>query len=423
MNSPNPKNDVRWQAEPSLKALARYAAVGWITQRMQDEPPEVTPLSTVIHAAAERDWNGFRFSTSSLERYYYHYQHFGFAGLVEKPRADQGKTRKLAVELAEQLLAARRAQPLMPITVLLDLLREKGVDVLAQASLSSVHRFLRQHGLDRHTLRQIGPEAGPQKAFEMPAVNMLWMTDLMYGPVFRDAQDRIVKTRLFALLDDHSRLCPAAEYFASEALDCFLAVLRQAVLRRGLPEKLYTDCGKIYTGRQLGVICANLGIKLLHAQPYHAWSKGKIERFFGSVQTSFQSRLLAEPVRALEDLNRRFWVWLEEKYHHTVHRATGQTPAERFAAGVAAIRPAPSAEELSRLFMARVRRRVRRDGCVSVAAQLFEVPLCLRGLEIEIRHAIPLAGPIEAWYQGRLVGSGRPLNKQQNATQYKRRTS
>jgi len=423
MNSSEPKNDARWQAEPSLKALARYGAVGWIMQRMQDEPPEATSLSRVIAAAATRDWNGFRFSASSLERYYYRYQQLGFAGLVERPRADKGKTRKLTPELAEHLLAARKARPQLPITVLLDWLRDQGQDVLAQASLSSVHRLLRQQGLDRHTLRQIGPESGPQKAFEMPAVNMLWMTDLMYGPTFRDAEERLVKTRLFALLDDHSRLCPAAEYFASEALECFLTVFRAALLRRGLPEKLYTDCGKIYTGRQLHVICANLGVKLLHAQPYHAWSKGKIERFFGHVQTSFQSRLVVEPVHALEDLNRRFWAWLEEHYHHSVHRATGQTPAERFAAGVAGIRPAPSAEELAQLFMARVCRRVRRDGCVSVAAQLFEVPLCLRGLEIEVRHTIPLAGSIEAWYQGRLVGVGRVLNKQQNATRFKRRNS
>jgi hypothetical protein len=52
----------------------------------------------MIHAAAERDWNGVRFSASSLERYYYIYRQLGFAGLVEKPRADKGKTRKLTAD-------------------------------------------------------------------------------------------------------------------------------------------------------------------------------------------------------------------------------------------------------------------------------------------------------------------------------------
>jgi transposase InsO family protein len=43
------------------------------------------------------------------------------------------------------------------------------------------------------------------------------------------------------------------------------------------------------------VVCANLKIKLIHARPSAAWSRGKIERFFRTVQDDFQSRLRTEP--------------------------------------------------------------------------------------------------------------------------------
>jgi len=38
-------------------------------------------------------------------------------------------------------------------------------------------------------------------------------------------------------------------------------------------------------------VCANFGIRLIHAKPYAAWSKGKIERFFLTVQSDFEQRL------------------------------------------------------------------------------------------------------------------------------------
>lgn len=424
MNNHHAENDPNGCANPSLRALARYAAVSWITERMKDPHPHARGLSGVIQEAATRDWHGYRFSPSTLERHYYNYGKAGFAALVEQARSDAGAPRKLPPELVDVLLAERRAHPQIPVTVLLELLRDKGVDVVARVSASSVYRLLRQHGLDGIALKLAGadPSQGPQKAFEMPAVNMLWMTDMMHGPVLVDAAGRMIKSRLFAFLDDHSRLCPGGKYYRSEAFEGVLGVLRSAIRRRGIPEKIYTDCGKIYLCHQLAVICANLGVKLSHAQPYHAWSKGKIERFFRTVQQQFQTRLLDTPVHSLEELNERFESWLEEKYHRTVHSATGQTPAERFAAGAAGIRNPPDAAELDQLFLKRLTRRVRRDGCVTVEARLFEAPLCLRGMEVEIRHPLPLADQIEIWHQGKLAGLGKPVDKHFNATHFNRRT-
>src|SRR5207244_1507843 len=51
-----------------------------------------------------------------------------------------------------------------------------------------------------------------------------------------------------------------------EKLRCLLDCLKEAFRRRGLPEKLYTDQGKIFTRAHLQVLCANLKIKT-HPRP------------------------------------------------------------------------------------------------------------------------------------------------------------
>ncbi len=134
-------------------------------------------------------------------------------------------------------------------------------------SRSTVYRFLQRQGLDRQRLRAIVNEAGgPSKAWESEAPNALWMADVMDGPSLKsNAKGGAQRTWLIATLDDHSRLIPHAQFYAQPKITQLLDCLRRGFERRGLPEALYTDQGKIFTGSQLKLVCANLGIRLLHA--------------------------------------------------------------------------------------------------------------------------------------------------------------
>ena len=138
---------------------------------------------------------------------------------------------------------------------------------------------------------------------------------MMFGPLIKLSTGPILHSRLFALIDDCSRLVPHAQYYEGEQLRWFLDCLRQALARRGVPDKLYTDRGKIFLSSHLQIVCANLNIRLLHAKPYAAWSRGKIERFFRTLQDDFQARLVLDPVHTLEELNQRLWRWIESEYH------------------------------------------------------------------------------------------------------------
>jgi transposase InsO family protein len=92
------------------------------------------------------------------------------------------------------------------------------------------------------------------------------MSDVMDGPSLKnDSKGATQRTWLVATLDDHSRLSPHAQFYPHQKITALLDCLRQGFARRGLPEALYTDQGKIFTGSQLKIACANLGIRLLHA--------------------------------------------------------------------------------------------------------------------------------------------------------------
>ena len=400
------------------KALARYAAVCWVSDRVSAESPASCALQTATAEASQKLWDGLRFSAGSIERYYYVYRREGFRALLPVERADKGHCQAFSAAQQEALLKARLAYPKLDGTALVRQLLERGELSAGAFSMSSVYRLLAAHGLDRDSLAAGGfqPDSGPQKAFETALPNMLWMADMMYGPTLATREGKAVHTRLFALLDDHSRLCPYAEYFASEGSDCFLAVLHAAVRSRGVPDKIYTDNGKVFLCRHLHLVCANLRIKLSHARPYAAWSKGKIERFFRRVQSQFQTSLVFNPARDLADLNARFVTWLERDYHQGEHRGLdGACPSARFLAASEVIRPAPPDEELRRLFLREDKRRVRKDATVSVEGQYFELTPALRGQYVVVRYNPVDLHEVEIWHQQRFVQIAKPLDRQLNA--------
>jgi len=411
-----PVNSSNSENPEDLLTLARHAAVSWIEQSLSED----LPLVRVLALASERFWGGKLYSASTLEAWFYAYRAGGFAALQRKPRKDKGSRKALSPEAIEALLQLRRQHPQLTVQVLVRRLVEQGRLQRGTFSMPSVYRVLAAHALDRRSLRHAPPPlSGPTKAFETPHANELWMADLMFGPTLKLASGQVLYTRLFALLDDCSRLIPHAQYYLSEDLSCFLDCFRQALSRRGLPHKLYTDRGKIFTSQHLQIVCANLQIRLLHAKPYAAWSRGKLERFFRTLQEDFEARLVLEPVPTLDALNQRLWRWLEVEYHQRPHRGLeGQSPAERFSARAVALRTADPHTDWQRLFLHRAQRRVRLDATVSLEGRFWEVPPHLRGRIIQLRFDPFAWQRVEIWIDDRYVGLAKLCNKQLNSKTY-----
>lgn len=259
---------------------------------------------------------------------------------------------------------------------------------------------------------------GPSKAFEMGRVNELWMADAMVGVPIANSNGKAVKTSLMALIDDHSRLIVHAQYYHSEKSWCFMDTLKKAIQRRGIPEKLYTDNGKIFTGTHLQQVCANLGMRLSHARPYHAWSKGKIERFFLTLQRDFEQALHFDPVKDLESLNQRLWQWIEAHYNQKTHSSlNGKSPAERFQQQNhnKALRHISNQTELQCMFHKSIERTVRKDCTISIDGTLWEVPLHLRTYKVQARFDPFTMKTVEIYHNHKHVCSAKRCDKTINA--------
>ena len=263
--------------------------------------------------------------------------------------------------------------------------------------------------MDRATLRAGRLEHGPTKAFEAAAVNDLWMVDFSPGPALRSVEGKAATTQLCVLIDDHSRLLPFAAYYPNANTEAFHHALKEAVLRRGLPRKLYTDQGKPFINTHTRIVCAQLGIRLLHARPYHSWSKGKVERVIFSIQQGFESTLRLEGNQAcdLEDLNAKFSRWVQTLYHQRMHSSTRQSPEWRFQQAAKSLRYLEDQGDIDRLFYTHLERSVRKNGTVRLDGHLYEVPLHLRALKVQLRLDPFTRKRIEVWYQNKFVGLAR----------------
>jgi len=397
----------------AARDLARFAAVQAVIQARQSGQT----LAQAIHHAAHQAWDGCSFAAATIEDWYYEYKKGRFAALQHKRRSDRGTHRALDPAALEALLKLRREHPQLTVTALTAELVRQGVLQPGTFSASTLQRRLAGAGLDRRSLRAgHGLAGGPTKAFELPLPNLLWMTDCMYGPTLKTVAGTAQRTFLFALIDDCTRLLLHGQFYPYERLECFLDTLRQGVQTRGLPDRLYTDNGAAFRSQHLGIVCANLGIRLLHAKPYHAWSKGKIERWFSTCQSQFLPTLIFAPVHSIEELNRRFWPWVETDYNQREHSAlSGESPARRFARLGTALRLLPADAEIDRLFLMRVARRVRKDATFSLGGEYWEVPVYLRG-QVIVVHFDPIAyRRVEIWLGERRIGNATRCNKHRNA--------
>lgn len=400
-------------------ALARFSLISQVQELLKQHVPLRVALETVASSCPRTAPDGSTrpLPLRTLEDWWYAHQRGGFAALHPKSRSDRGVPRKLTPEQESLIIAQVKSHPAISIKVLYRQWKQQDPKLPA---LSAIYRALQRHDLSQRSRRYLTRQSlsGPAKAFEAPLVNDLWMADFSPGPFLQVAgQKKAVATHLCAILDDHSRVVPHAAYYLKADTRCFHGSFKEAIRRRGVPRKLYTDQGAPFTNDHTRVICANLGIRLLHAKPYHAWSKGKIERFIQTVQQDFEAtlRLPGQNAASLEELNARLADWIQTVYHTRHHEGIGMTPQERFARGGAPIRTLDPHLDLDRIFYAELFRVVRKDGTVRLNNDLYEVDLALRGLEVRLRFDPWTLARVEVDYRGQSFGLARPVDRHLNS--------
>lgn len=366
-------------------ALFRHGVIAELVSRPLAPREKEKLLCAIMHKTWTIPGSGrTRIGRSTVRDWIELYQTHGFEGLKPGRRADAGRSRAIPEEVQELLLQLRAERPDASLDSLIRALHLAGrVAPSLRLSRSSVHRFFAGQAAPLKPAASAEPDA---QAFTYPHVNDLWTSDLMHGPRLlvpgrRDGG----KTYLYAFLDDASRMVPFAAFYLAENAACFQDALKQALLRRGLPRRLYCDNGATFRTHHLQVICATLNISLVHSRPHRPRGRGKIERFFRHVRTAFLPHLTDESLCDLSQLNRVFWAWLEAEYHQTSHGGLdGKTPLDRFLEDQALIRPAP--EQLERWLRMSVSRRVGRDRVVHLESRLYEAPDSYAGETVDVLY-------------------------------------
>lgn len=112
-----------------------------------------------------------------------------------------------------------------------------------------------------------------RRRFGYARAGQLWMSDVMYGPAV-PGEDRCKrKTYLIAFIDDATQVIPHAAFAIAENTRAFLPVFKQTLIRRGLPQRLFVDNGANYRSHQFALICAKLGVALIHVRPHQPQAK------------------------------------------------------------------------------------------------------------------------------------------------------
>ena len=357
-----------------------------------------------------------RVAAETLRDWLKAYRQGGFDALMPKPRTDRGRSRGLPPEVVDTLLSIKEGHPRLSVRLVIQQARQSGqVPETLPLPPSTVHRLLARHGL--MAPGDGAPRPGDRRRFAFERAGQLWMSDVMHGPAVLAADRRKRKTYLIAFIDDATRVIPYAAFTHAENTQAFLPVLKQAILRRGFSERLYVDNGANFRSRHLALVCAKLGIALIHARPYRPQGKGKIERWFKTLRAQLLTRLTAADTQTLETLNRRLWAYVEGEYHHTPHAGLDrQTPLERWAQTGEAVRFPEPALDLEDLFLFEVKRKVQKDRTVSLNGIVYEVDAALIGHSVTLRYdpgAEP-GRPIQVWHEGREIERAKPVNTYAN---------
>lgn len=341
--------------------------------------------------------------SETLRKWLYRYRASGLVGLRDAIRSDKGSF-QVPDSLQEAIRQRRELHPRWTLAILFeDLLKAKLWNGI-KPSRSALYRFCEAHHLQRD------PHLQPSQtfqAFEFPCFGQLWMFDFMHGPkVWFKQQKR--KVYLHAILDDCTRYIVAGQFHFAETVESMLADLQGAIRRFGIPQQLYSDNGAAYKSTHLKMVGARLAMALPHTPPYRPQGRGKIERFFRTVQERF---LAISTGKTLEALNQEFQVWLND-YHQSPHSMLGESPLARRSVVKNLCQRLPEQVALDPLFFFEKRCRVYQHSVIRLRRRDFEVSGCLPGSRVKVFY---LPWKLEQVWYGDEYTPAKLLDKQANA--------
>jgi len=322
----------------------------------------------------------------TLTRWLARYQTGGYEALSNSVRPDRG-SRRTASELVHLIEALALTRPRPSIATIHRRLVEHCVNSGTKTpSYSTVQNIV--HALDPGmvTLALDGPASYRDKhelllRRRADRPNAVWQADhtmldiLIVGPDGKPA-----RPWLTVVLDDNSRaVCGYLVFLGAPSAENTALALRQAIWHKvqadwpvcGIPDVLYVDHGSDFTSHRLAATAGSLHLRIVHSAVGRPQGRGKIERFFGTINTELLASLpglltprkpAPTPVLDLARLDAAVFEFINS-YNARVHRETNQSPVDAWIAGGWLPRMPDSLEQLDGfLLTVPATRIVQRDG-------------------------------------------------------------
>jgi len=240
----------------------------------------------------------------------------------------------------------------------------------------------------------------------------MFQADTSYTCFIKD-NGKSRRTYLIMIVDDHSRLIVGARFFFNDNAFNFQLVLKEAISRFGLCQKLYCDNGSTYSNEQLTLICGSLGVVKLHTPVRDGASKAKIERSFRTIKDTWLNGFDSSMVSSLEELNRLLADYVHKR-NTSLNRTLGETPMYRYQRGLSHVRLPQSLEWLETCFLNRVSRRVNFDATISIDSVYYDVPMQFIRSKVEVRFLPDRMQDAFIFFEGKQFPI-RPTNRVENA--------
>ena len=267
-------------------------------------------------------------SVKTLRRWEKAYFEHGFAGLRPKEVKGRQSSRlpENFQELFEEAKQLKREVTSRSVEQIINILELEGKAPPGVLKRSTLQRHLFNAGLGERHLKMYrqSEQTTATRRFCKPHRMMLGQADIKYGVgVIVKVNGKKATAYLSSILDDHSRYALSSIWYENQDEFAVQNVFRNAILKHGKIDRIYTDHGSQYINHQLKMSCAMLGIKLNRAPIKSGKSKGKVEKFHQVVDT-FIAEVKLKKVMDIAELNRYWTIFLEEYYHKKPHEGIAE---------------------------------------------------------------------------------------------------
>jgi putative transposase len=205
------------------------------------------------------------------------------------------------------------------------------------------------------------------------------------GKHFR-AGSKAVKRVAMPMIDDATRSVLVVKVGKTETTHLFLRCLFKLVRRFGLPVCIYVDNGSGFVSRDAILVCARLGIHLIHGTEGYPEGHGKIERFHRTMWQQLLRSFRGDPrINAnCSELELRCGHYIDHCYNKNKHESIEMAPNEKWAKDARALRFPENMDTLESVFIIERRRKVSKDNIVKMDGKHLDMPIGYSGRVVSV---------------------------------------